>query len=288
MPTSNLIGRIRFIPVHRSKAILVLAPPEYMDDIRQMVEELDKPAKQVLIKAVIVQADHSEMTSLGLKLSYGATEISKITGSSALVEILAELTSLETYGAWTLSTTTSVDALVDFQIENGITGILAVGTTGESPVLSWEEHKRVVDNIAKKTKNKCVCIAGAGSNDTKKTLAAARHGVDAGADALLLVTEPSIFGLHDLALAIELGELMRLPMGVVVNRARPEAHDVTALCAAAEVPLLGEIPFDRQAAEVHARGRLLVDAHPSGAAWFEDLWLATSEQLLSPTDAVIA
>jgi 4-hydroxy-tetrahydrodipicolinate synthase len=80
-----------------------------------------------------------------------------------------------------------LDALVDFQIENGITGILAVGTTGESPVLSWEEHKRVVDNIAKKTKNKCVCIAGAGSNDTKKTLAAARHGVEAGADALLLV-----------------------------------------------------------------------------------------------------
>jgi len=80
-----------------------------------------------------------------------------------------------------------LDSLVDFQIENGITGILAVGTTGESPVLSWEEHKRVVDNIARKTKNKCVCIAGAGSNNTKKTLAAAVHGVEAGADALLLV-----------------------------------------------------------------------------------------------------
>jgi len=80
-----------------------------------------------------------------------------------------------------------LNALADFQIENGITGILAVGTTGESPVLSWEEHNRIVANIANKTKGKCVCIAGAGSNNTQKSLAAARHGVDAGADALLLV-----------------------------------------------------------------------------------------------------
>ncbi|KPJ76943.1 MAG: 4-hydroxy-tetrahydrodipicolinate synthase [Deltaproteobacteria bacterium SG8_13] len=80
-----------------------------------------------------------------------------------------------------------LDALVEFQIQNGITGILAAGTTGESPVLSWQEHELVVDRIAARTKGKCVCIAGAGSNNTKEALAAARHGVDAGADALLLV-----------------------------------------------------------------------------------------------------
>ena len=80
-----------------------------------------------------------------------------------------------------------LDALVDFQIQNGITGILAVGTTGESPVLSWQEHEQVVDRIADRTKGKCTCIAGAGSNNTKESLAAARHAVDAGVDALLLV-----------------------------------------------------------------------------------------------------
>lgn len=80
-----------------------------------------------------------------------------------------------------------LDALVDFQIQNGITGILAVGTTGESPVLSWQEHEQVVDRIAAGTKGKCLCIAGAGSNNTQEALAAARHAVDAGADGLLLV-----------------------------------------------------------------------------------------------------
>ena len=80
-----------------------------------------------------------------------------------------------------------LDALVDFQIQNGITGILAVGTTGESPVLSWQEHEQVVDQVAARTKGKCTCIAGAGSNNTKEALVAAKHAVDAGVDALLLV-----------------------------------------------------------------------------------------------------
>lgn len=77
--------------------------------------------------------------------------------------------------------------LADFQIENGIGGILAVGTTGESPCLAWEEHNAVIEEVAKKTKGKCVCIAGAGSNNTKESLVAAEHAVHAGADAVLLV-----------------------------------------------------------------------------------------------------
>ena len=77
--------------------------------------------------------------------------------------------------------------LTDFQIKNGITGILAVGTTGESPVLTWDEHNRVIETVAKKTKGKCMCIAGAGSNNTKESLAGAKHAVAVGVDAILLV-----------------------------------------------------------------------------------------------------
>jgi 4-hydroxy-tetrahydrodipicolinate synthase len=77
--------------------------------------------------------------------------------------------------------------LSDFQIKNGISGILAVGTTGESPVLTWDEHNRVIETVAEKTKDKCLCIAGAGSNNTKESLEGTKHAVAAGADAVLLV-----------------------------------------------------------------------------------------------------
>ena len=80
-----------------------------------------------------------------------------------------------------------LEKLSEFQIKNGITGILAVGTTGESPVLSWDEHNRVIEMVAKKSKDKCICIAGAGSNNTKESLEGTKHAVTVGADAVLLV-----------------------------------------------------------------------------------------------------
>jgi 4-hydroxy-tetrahydrodipicolinate synthase len=80
-----------------------------------------------------------------------------------------------------------LEKLADFQIQNGITGILAVGTTGESPVLTWDEHNKVTETIAKKAKGKCLCIAGTGSNNTVESLAASKHAAEVGADAALLV-----------------------------------------------------------------------------------------------------
>ena len=80
-----------------------------------------------------------------------------------------------------------LEKLSEFQIKNGITGILAVGTTGESPVLSWDEHNRVIEIVAEKSKDKCICIAGAGSNNTKESLEGTKHAVAVGADAVLLV-----------------------------------------------------------------------------------------------------
>lgn len=80
-----------------------------------------------------------------------------------------------------------LDQLIEFQIRNGITGILAVGTTGESPTLEWDEHNKVIEAAAKKTKGKCVCIAGTGSNNTRESLAATKHASEAGVDAVLLV-----------------------------------------------------------------------------------------------------
>lgn len=77
--------------------------------------------------------------------------------------------------------------LTEFQIQNGITGILAVGTTGESPSLDWKEHNRVIETIRQGTKNQCLCIAGTGSNNTKEALSATEHAFHMGVDAVLLV-----------------------------------------------------------------------------------------------------
>lgn len=80
-----------------------------------------------------------------------------------------------------------LEKLINFQVQNGISGILAVGTTGESPTLAWEEHNAVVKKVAEMTKNKCLCIAGTGSNNTAEALMATEHALHAGVDAVLLV-----------------------------------------------------------------------------------------------------
>jgi 4-hydroxy-tetrahydrodipicolinate synthase len=80
-----------------------------------------------------------------------------------------------------------LNKLIEFQIAGGVSGILAVGTTGESPTLTWEEHNKVVERVAQKCKGKCQSIAGTGSNSTVETLASTEHAAHAGADAALLV-----------------------------------------------------------------------------------------------------
>ncbi len=80
-----------------------------------------------------------------------------------------------------------LSSLIDFQVQNGITGILAAGTTGESPSLTWDEHIKLIENISAQTKNGCICIAGTGSNNTSEALEATRHAAEIGVDAALLV-----------------------------------------------------------------------------------------------------
>lgn len=80
-----------------------------------------------------------------------------------------------------------LEKLTRFQIENNITGILAVGTTGESPTLAWQEHNDVVGIVARQTTGKCLCVAGTGSNNTAEALTATAHAVEQGVNAALLV-----------------------------------------------------------------------------------------------------
>ena len=81
----------------------------------------------------------------------------------------------------------ALNKLVAFQLEGKVSGILAVGTTGESPTLDWKEHNEVVKIVVERCKGKCQSIAGTGSNNTQETLENTEHAVHAGADAALLV-----------------------------------------------------------------------------------------------------
>ncbi len=79
-------------------------------------------------------------------------------------------------------------ALVDWQISSGSHGLVPVGTTGESPTLTHDEHRRVVDVCIDEARGRVPVIAGAGSNNTAEAIDLARHAEKAGADAVLVVT----------------------------------------------------------------------------------------------------
>ena len=76
---------------------------------------------------------------------------------------------------------------INFQIEQGITGVLAVGTSGESPTLSWEEHNKVIETATLCAKGKIQVIAGTGSNSTKEAIVNSKHADEFGVDGVLLV-----------------------------------------------------------------------------------------------------
>jgi 4-hydroxy-tetrahydrodipicolinate synthase len=78
--------------------------------------------------------------------------------------------------------------LVNWQIEQGTQGLVPVGTTGESPTLSHDEHHKVVEWCIEEAKGRVPVIAGAGSNSTREAIELARHADRAGADAALVVT----------------------------------------------------------------------------------------------------
>jgi MinD superfamily P-loop ATPase len=95
-----------------------------------------------------------------------------------------------------------------------------------------------------------------------------------GVDLLLLVTEPTAFGLHDLELMVELARALGLPAAVVLNREGTGSVDIAGYCNSQGLPLLARIPFDRRVAERYAEGELLVDSHLEGERWFSELWRA--------------
>ena len=94
----------------------------------------------------------------------------------------------------------SFRSFIDFQISEGIHGLVPVGTTGESPTLSHEEHKLAVELCVQQADKRVPIIAGTGSNNTEEAIDLTRHAESAGADAALVVTpyynKPTQKGLY--------------------------------------------------------------------------------------------
>ncbi len=93
-----------------------------------------------------------------------------------------------------------LDDLVEFQIANGIDGIVPVGTTGESPTLDFKEHNKVIEAVISRCAGRVKVIAGTGANSTAEALELTQYAKDAGADGSLQVTpyynKPSQEGLY--------------------------------------------------------------------------------------------
>ena len=90
--------------------------------------------------------------------------------------------------------------MIDYLIQNKTTTILLTGTTGESPTLTNDEHKKVIEIAVKESNGKIPVIAGTGSNSTAEAIELSKHAEKSGADGLLIVTpyynKPTQEGLY--------------------------------------------------------------------------------------------
>ena len=103
-----------------------------------------------------------------------------------------------------------------------------------------------------------------------------------GADFVVLVTEPTPFGLHDLNLAVEMTGAMGLPIGVVVNRAGLDGRELRSYCAARHIPILAEIRDDRSLAEAYSRGEIVCEEVPEYRAVFAGLLEKVAQAVSMP------
>jgi MinD superfamily P-loop ATPase len=93
-----------------------------------------------------------------------------------------------------------------------------------------------------------------------------------GSDFVILVTEPTPFGLNDLKLAVGIVKILDIPHGIVINRSDLGDDKVKEYAKEEGIPILMEIPFSRQIAEAYSRGKLLVEELPGWREKFIHLY----------------
>ena len=176
------------------------------------------------------------------ELCHGCGGCSLVCPAGAITEVSREIGVLETGRA----------GAIEFA-----RGLLNIGEAMSPPVI------RAVKTTALKAE---LTIVDAPPGTSCPVIEAVRE-----ADFVVLVTEPTPFGLHDLKLAVKMVRVLKLPLGVVINRAGFNGTDVRSYCTAQRIPILQEIPDDRELAEAYSRGVMACEALPKYEAMFAGL-----------------
>jgi MinD superfamily P-loop ATPase len=132
-------------------------------------------------------------------------------------------------------------------------GVLRIGEAMSPPL---------IDAVRKLEKEDLINIIDAPPGTSCPVIAAMKN-----ADFILMVTEPTPFGLHDLTLAVEAVKVLGIPSGLVINRSDIGDDGVLKYAEKENIPVLLEIPFDRRIAEAYSKGKLIIDELPE---WKEE------------------
>ena len=139
-----------------------------------------------------------------------------------------------------------------------INGVLNIGEPMASPLIR---------RVKQKAEKERIVIVDAPPGTACPVIESVR-----GSDFCLLVTEPTPFGLNDLELAVGMLEKLRIPKGVVVNKADVGDREIWDYCQSKNIPVLMEIPMDRKIAELYSRGVPVVVDHPHYLQGFKGLF----------------
>jgi len=131
----------------------------------------------------------------------------------------------------------------------------------------------LIERVKKERKPNKITIIDAPPGTSCPVIAALK-----GADVAILVTEPTPFGLFDLKLAVGVVRILKIPLGIVVNRADLGDKKVFDYCAKENIPILMTIPFDKDVAQTYAKGELLVK-QPKWQDRFLALWTQIKETM---------
>ncbi len=141
---------------------------------------------------------------------------------------------------------------------NFVHGLMRVGEAMSPPL---------INKVREREDSKITTIIDAPPGTSCPVITAMR-----GVDFVLMVTEPTPFGLHDLKLAVEAVRVMGLPCGLVINRADLGDRGVHDYASREGIPILLEIPFDKDIATAYSQGKMLIDVQPEWRQKFGSLF----------------